>query len=214
MNELWTQNNACMFICLNLCCSVGQSTTLLRSSQCLKLNTKYMYESFIVFMRISLHVHEYGTGYAMNYVNDSYLTMHHAPDDKDKKPWIIDVKVSYDKRPIFYTKVGKGIVFVHMFHFADNKLKILTEISLFYECMIPQGNAVHVLHLGKYHFWYADMINKLKIIISFKEGFMKFRINEILNLFTTSKCHFYDKKPFVHPSIHFSISHNSFEKYS
>lgn len=43
---------------------------------------------------------------------------------------------------------------------------------------------------------------------------MKIRINEILNLFTTNKCHFYDKKAFVHPSIHFSISHNSFEKYS
>lgn len=58
------------------------------------------------------------------------------------------------------------------------------------------------------------MINKLKIIISFKEGFMKIRINEILNLFTTNKCHFYDKKAFVHPSIHFSIGHNFFEKYS
>lgn len=42
-----------------------------------------MYESFIVFMCSILH--EYGTGYAMNYENDSYLTMHHAPDAKDKK---------------------------------------------------------------------------------------------------------------------------------
>lgn len=67
-----------------------------------------MYESFIVFMCSTLH--ECGTGYAMNYENDSYLTMHHAPDAKDKKLWIIDVKVSHYKRPIFYTKVSKGIV--------------------------------------------------------------------------------------------------------
>lgn len=33
-----------------------------------------------------------------------------------------------------------------MLHFADNKLKILIEISLFYDGMIPQGNAV--LHLA------------------------------------------------------------------